>query len=548
LLLLFTGIEKEIFRISTKDSGKQGGHYCDPYYCSQCNETLSVIQGTQLRLRVKKMKKISIILLLVITCVAITIVLAVNKKNDDTDSVATVKPQCGHYAIQRCCEILGVPVDINQLVQYMPINSKGHNLLTLSKVLKKIGLKTKGVKINYESLTKLKGPVIVHIQPEHWVVVVNATDKYVTYFDNTGRRKRGYADRFKRGMANAALKAWVTAEDLPLPKGNGNSPRAQFETLILDNSDINSIGKPVEFVFPLRNLGESDLIIGKIKTDCTCVGFTKTEKSIPPGKEGFVKLKYDVTKFTGAFFHTALVQTNDPLSPQIPLTVSGNRRVALNLSPEKLDFGRITNLPGKEYEKTLCIKNQGDLPLMVSQVSHDVENLHIKVDISMHSSNELRNNQTRRYKLIAQDVYIVTITIKPEKEFFGKTEGKLCFITEIEGYDNIYVPIVAEVTAPVMAFPRIVFLGENKVDEDISQTIFLKSLENGKFRIISFDSGNTGLKCEYEKGYSENLNLNIFGKQNVNIIQNSIKIDIQMMSSQNIFTLDLPLFSSIQRN
>ena len=46
--------------------------------------------------------------------------------------------QCAHWSVFRCCQLLGVPVDRGDLLKELPPKDKGHSMLQMAGVLKKI--------------------------------------------------------------------------------------------------------------------------------------------------------------------------------------------------------------------------------------------------------------------------------------------------------------------------------------------------------------------------------------------------------------------------
>ena len=50
-------------------------------------------------------------------------------------------PQCGHWAILRCCELLGVPIEMQTIIKLLPPSKNGASMLELRDVFRRIGLK-----------------------------------------------------------------------------------------------------------------------------------------------------------------------------------------------------------------------------------------------------------------------------------------------------------------------------------------------------------------------------------------------------------------------
>lgn len=44
-------------------------------------------------------------------------------------------PQCGHWAVLRCCQLLGAPLDMTEILRLLPPAADGHNMLALAQAL-----------------------------------------------------------------------------------------------------------------------------------------------------------------------------------------------------------------------------------------------------------------------------------------------------------------------------------------------------------------------------------------------------------------------------
>ena len=91
-------------------------------------------------------------------------------------------PQCGHWVILRSCEILGVPINMQDILELLPYEEQGHSIYTLLKTLIKIGLRAEGRQVTIDSLKNISLPFIAHIKPDHYIVVAGIEDGYIYIF------------------------------------------------------------------------------------------------------------------------------------------------------------------------------------------------------------------------------------------------------------------------------------------------------------------------------------------------------------------------------
>ncbi len=101
-----------------------------------------------------------------------------------------------------------------------------------------------------------------------------------------------------------------------------NAPSAEFTTTTFDFGTIKE-GQKVEFDFPVKNTGKSNLIIRKIKTTCGCTAALPAKMVLGPGEQTVIKAKFDSTGKAGNNYKPITVITNSPSKPSQVLAVKG---------------------------------------------------------------------------------------------------------------------------------------------------------------------------------------------------------------------------------
>lgn len=76
------------------------------------------------------------------------------------------------------------------------------------------------------------------------------------------------------------------------------------------------ISEPSEAHFVIRNIGENDLIIKEIVTDCHCTAIIPNQKKTIPGDSLVLTAKYD-NNSTGFFNQAITVHLNTESSPEL---------------------------------------------------------------------------------------------------------------------------------------------------------------------------------------------------------------------------------------
>jgi ABC-type bacteriocin/lantibiotic exporter with double-glycine peptidase domain len=133
-------------------------------------------------------------------------------------------PQCGHWVVLRCCEILGVPLEMEDVMRLLPFRPQGHSMSSLKKTLEAIGLRVEARKARFGTLVTGRFHVIAHLQPDHYVVVFRADERYVTLFDGYGRRVRRAAPEFQKQWSGKILRVSRPSGETPLPAFPGFRP------------------------------------------------------------------------------------------------------------------------------------------------------------------------------------------------------------------------------------------------------------------------------------------------------------------------------------
>jgi Protein of unknown function (DUF1573) len=82
-------------------------------------------------------------------------------------------------------------------------------------------------------------------------------------------------------------------------------------------------GEIISQIFVIRNEGDADLQMGDFTAGCGCE-VTRSDRVIPPGKEGMATLEVQTVSQRGEIYKTATLHTNDPERPAIVFTLVAN--------------------------------------------------------------------------------------------------------------------------------------------------------------------------------------------------------------------------------
>ncbi|MCF8378010.1 MAG: DUF1573 domain-containing protein [Bacteroidales bacterium] len=102
-----------------------------------------------------------------------------------------------------------------------------------------------------------------------------------------------------------------------------NAPIIEFSSTTFNFGKL-AQGENVEYEYPFKNNGKSDLLIRKVNASCGCTAILTDQKIVGPGQSASIKVSFNSAGKMGAQNKTVTVITNDPLNPRIILWIKGD--------------------------------------------------------------------------------------------------------------------------------------------------------------------------------------------------------------------------------
>jgi len=107
-------------------------------------------------------------------------------------------------------------------------------------------------------------------------------------------------------------------DQAPKEKPSGPQPKLVIEATEHQFGEVTP-GTPLEFSFEIKNAGDADLQILKVKPSCGCTS-SAFDSTVTPGHSGHITLMIKNTKvYKGTMAKSARVDTNDPENPTLTL-------------------------------------------------------------------------------------------------------------------------------------------------------------------------------------------------------------------------------------
>jgi hypothetical protein len=189
----------------------------------------------------------------------------------------------------------------------------------------------------------------------------------------------------------------------------------------------------IEHTFVIKNTGDETLDVASVKSTCGCAVASLGERSVPPGGETRVGVKLTLRGRKGLLSKSIFVSTNDRKNPRCRLTMAGEVRDAIRVSPGRLVFSRV--VPGKEAVRDINLDAFGDKPFRILKIETDHANL------------------TASPGKAGADAYQKVRVSLTAPQTVGWLNGKVTITTDLPGKRTIEVPVIAKVVGELIHTP-----------------------------------------------------------------------------------------------
>jgi hypothetical protein len=176
--------------------------------------------------------------------------------------------------------------------------------------------------------------------------------------------------RFKTAMVlSAALFSSVTASAQTGPKIEASEVQYSFGSVYQ--------GTVVKHVFTLRNSGKDTLQIENVRSSCGCTVAMADKKAVAPGESTRIEANFNSDRFSGHVNKDIYVQSNDPVQPVTKLSITGEVKVDLSISPSTIYFSGLKE--GAQALRKLAITNNSENTITIREISSTVPDLRFEL-------------------------------------------------------------------------------------------------------------------------------------------------------------------------
>lgn len=227
-------------------------------------------------------------------------------------------------------------------------------------------------------------------------------------------------------------------------------------------------GEKLDWNFIIKNTGNADLEIIAARPACGCT-VSDFDKVIKPGQSGKIHASVDTTAFTGPIAKGVTVETNDPSTPTVQITITAIVKPYVEASPA--GFVRFNMLQGDAESQTVVLYSEEDEPFQIVKV--EVPQPWIKADyVKIEDPAQVVQNAGRP----GQAQYRFQITAGGPDAKLGPIAEKIKITTNSKHQPEYNVAVSGVIRPTFRVEPSGVNFGEVVATESAAtRTVLLKS-------------------------------------------------------------------------
>ncbi len=186
----------------------------------------------------------------------------------------------------------------------------------------------------------------------------------------------------------------------------------------------------VTHLFTFRNVGKALLKIGKVKSSCGCTAAMPEKRELPPGGQTNLKVTFRSGSMRDRIVKHVYVDSNDPEEPRVTLTIRGEVKVEVEVSPRGVYVGKLQ--VGETVRRTIEVTPVGVDTFKILSTSADNPAVQVGRPLPL-------DDKRPGYKLV--------IELGPLKEP-GRINAKVTVRTDLVHTKEFKIPVYGKVVAP----------------------------------------------------------------------------------------------------
>jgi len=170
--------------------------------------------------------------------------------------------------------------------------------------------------------------------------------------------------------------------------GQEQTPAVVFDEPVKDFGRSTE-GEILTHVFRFTNQGEAVLEIIGLQPSCGCTSALLSEKRIPPGQSGQIKVNFNTRGLVGRMIKEIGVVSNDPKQPRVRLQLRTFIQPEIDISERSVYFGVVPK--GKQVRKEITLSVPPDKAIRILSAFSTNENVKVELEtIPDTGGNEMR--------------------------------------------------------------------------------------------------------------------------------------------------------------
>lgn len=281
-------------------------------------------------------------------------------------------------------------------------------------------------------------------------------------------------------------------------------PKIVFEEQTYNFGKI-YIGEIVEHGFKFKNQGSAELLVKNVKSSCGCTAALVSKSHLLKDETGEVQVKFNPGRYVGMVSKSVTVNSNDPESSSVKLTIAGEVIEEVSVNPRLLSFGIIRK--GDSSTRSVEVKTIPELKIRVKKV--ESPNPYISF-----TDNNADKDGTNRFQVTFSNY-----------EYIGKFTGVIFIYTSSNRQERLDIPFSGEVIGDITFYPEIVSFGQITQEQDANKSVILNIVNNDvKIEKIEVDPGTMNYTISELNNTSKKINITLGKESTVGKITGSLKI------------------------
>ncbi len=267
-------------------------------------------------------------------------------------------------------------------------------------------------------------------------------------------------------LAPLTLFAQSPGDHMPL-RDNLQRPEGPSIQVVNPGHDFGEMmeGEVVTHDYVIKNRGDAFLEIERVTTGTGCA-VARFDRAIPPGGEGKVTLRMDLTNYQGSIRKSATVFSNDPETPRVQLQLQGIVNPLIQVKPgDRISF---RGFEGHVQERAIDLVSWSS-PFKIQGVETNLEG---KVQHSIETVEEDKHYRVTLSNLVPLGVYNGYVKLK----------------TDLARKPQITLWVNGIIEGEISVKPQTLMVGRAANREEVHLgTVLVVNNPGEAFRIISLD-------------------------------------------------------------